>query len=125
MYLANLNASFKVLLFEYNGGNEDNVNDIQNYSPTKLLQEIEKEFGDTVIIRATNEPHNKRIIYRKNIDVEQYVNQTKERLEENSEQMDFENVAYKIRNEILMIKKKKLRWDYTASFFVKRQSETF
>lgn len=109
-------------LLEYNGGNKHSADEKQNYSPAKLLPKIQKEFGDRVVIRATNGLHNKRIVYRSTNDVDQYFNQAD--IEENSEQMDFENVAYKIRNEILKIKKKKLPDNIRVTDILEGECET-
>ncbi|CAG9769589.1 unnamed protein product [Ceutorhynchus assimilis] len=105
MYLADLNNRYKSLLVEY-GGEEYCPDDVKYYSSTKLQSKIEQHFGDSVIIRSSDSLNNKKVVHKIHIDIEYLIDETV--IEENSEQMKFEDVPFKIRREILNLKQKKL-----------------
>lgn len=91
-YLSNVFQRYKNLLFE-NCNAEECKQDFKSYTPQNLQEKILKHFVDAIIISASESVHKKKIVYSREIGIEELLSSCIE-----DEDMEFENVAYDLRN---------------------------
>lgn len=102
-YLNDLYLHYKSLLLEISGLK---TNDFQNYYIGSLEEKLLEEHGDKIIICKSETYNNKKIVYKRNLDINKLINKTL--VYENAEKKKFENIAYELRNAIRQMEKRKL-----------------
>ena len=105
VFLNDLLSKYIALLLEF-VGNDVNSEDIMKYRCEKLEQKIMSIFGEEITIEMSNGPRNKKIVYKRDLDISKLACETF--ISEKKEKHKIQDVAYELRNSVKSISCRKL-----------------
>lgn len=89
-----------------------------DYTPQNLQEKIINEYNEVLAITSSSAPHNKKIVHKKNLEMDKVLTDFVE-----SEENKVQNVAYNVRNSINAIKPNKLPAKITVDDIIKGECE--